>query len=128
MKTENEIPRRAKMWQWCCAEILIHQAMQEVEKMGADERLTKAVTLLSDAKNAVADFVDNINQTDYDKENNVHYWKCPECNSLFATSKYTPEWVAQKMSIIHNNNYYNIPCRAEYVEITKEEFLKLSKL
>jgi hypothetical protein len=40
------------------AELAIYNAMQEVEKMPADERLTKAVTLLSEAKNLVADYID----------------------------------------------------------------------
>lgn len=40
------------------AELAIHNAMAEVEKAGADVLLTKAVVLLQEAKDRVADFVD----------------------------------------------------------------------
>ena len=42
------------------AELAILNAMIEVEKVGADERLTTAVTLLEKARNSVADFVDGV--------------------------------------------------------------------
>ncbi len=58
MKTENGIPRRIQLDLITPAELAIHNAMQEVEKLGANSRLTEAVTLLQEAKNAVADFVD----------------------------------------------------------------------
>ena len=60
MKTENEIPRRNRLDLNTPAEISIHAAIQEVEKAGADERLTEAVVLLGKAKELVADFVDGI--------------------------------------------------------------------
>jgi len=59
MATENEIKRRIRMDQWCPAETAIFNAMQEVEKMTADERLTEAVILLGKAKDKVADFIDD---------------------------------------------------------------------
>jgi hypothetical protein len=127
MKMINDIPRRNRLDLCTPAEIAIFQAMQEVEKIGADVKLTKAVTLLAEAKECVADFVDNTNEHNYDGINDIHYWKCPECNSIFATSKQTPEWVARKMAIVHTNNIYNIPCRAEYIEITKEEFFEINR-
>ncbi|MCY1720157.1 hypothetical protein OU798_07375 [Prolixibacteraceae bacterium Z1-6] len=40
------------------AEKSIYDAMQVVEKMAADERLTEAVCLLEQAQNKVADYVD----------------------------------------------------------------------
>jgi hypothetical protein len=40
------------------AELAIYNAMQEVEKIGADVRLTNAVIKLSEAKDLVADFID----------------------------------------------------------------------
>ncbi len=42
------------------AEKSIYDAIQEVEKVGADVRLTEAVILLSKARDLVADFIDNI--------------------------------------------------------------------
>lgn len=38
--------------------VAIFTAMQEVEKMPADTRLTEAVILLAKAKDCVADFID----------------------------------------------------------------------
>jgi hypothetical protein len=40
------------------AELAIRDAVLEVEKLGADTRLTTAVLLLSDAQEKVADFID----------------------------------------------------------------------
>jgi len=56
------IPRRAMTNQWCMAERAIHYAKQTVESMPADVRLTKAVTLLSEAQNSVADYIDEKEQ------------------------------------------------------------------
>ena len=46
------------MSEWTPAEKAIYDAMQAVEAMPADVRLTDAVTLLGAAQNSVADFVD----------------------------------------------------------------------
>ena len=54
----NEIPRRMRVDLYTPAEKAIHDAIAEVEKAGAHTRLTDAVILLSQAKDAVADFVD----------------------------------------------------------------------
>jgi hypothetical protein len=40
------------------AELAITKAIEEVEKIGADVRLTNAVINLSDARNHVADYID----------------------------------------------------------------------
>lgn len=42
------------------AEKAIYDAVQEVEKMGADTRLTNAVVKLAEARESVADFVDGV--------------------------------------------------------------------
>lgn len=57
----NNIPRRIRIDLFTTAEKAIHDAMMEVEKAGADVRLTDAVNLLQQAQSKVADFVDNIN-------------------------------------------------------------------
>lgn len=44
---------------WQPAELAIHDAMQAVEKMPADIRLTNAVILLIKAKDLVSDFIDD---------------------------------------------------------------------
>jgi hypothetical protein len=56
--TANDFPRRNRLDLNEPAELAIHNAIQEVEKLPADERLTRAVTLLSEAKDMVADFID----------------------------------------------------------------------
>jgi len=45
------------------AEMAIFKAMQEVEKAGADVRLTEATMLLAKAKDCVADFIDGVEQS-----------------------------------------------------------------
>lgn len=55
---ENEIPRRSRLDLNTPAEKAIYDAMQEVEKLPADVKLTEAVTLLAKAKDLVSDFVD----------------------------------------------------------------------
>jgi len=45
------------------AELAIFKAMQEVEKAGADVRLTEATMLLAKAKDCVADFIDGVEQS-----------------------------------------------------------------
>lgn len=56
----NEFPRRSRLDLNTPAERAIYDAMQEVEKVGADTRLTEAVILLSKARDLVADYVDSI--------------------------------------------------------------------
>jgi hypothetical protein len=58
------IPRRAQMQKWCSAEKAIFDAVQVVEAMAADSRLTAAVNLLHAARSQVADFVDGITRDD----------------------------------------------------------------
>jgi hypothetical protein len=52
------IPRRNRMDFWSPGECAIQGAVNVVEGMGADVRLTDAVILLGKAREAVADFVD----------------------------------------------------------------------
>jgi len=56
--SDNTFPRRSRLDLCTPAEVAIYNAMQEVEKVGADVRLTDAVNLLSQAKDKVADYVD----------------------------------------------------------------------
>lgn len=48
------------MEKWCEAERAIYIAKLQVEKMGADPRLTDALLLLNAAKSSVADHVDGV--------------------------------------------------------------------
>jgi hypothetical protein len=54
------IPRRNRIDRSTAAENAIRAAVDAVEAMGADPRLTKAVNLLTMARETVADFVDGI--------------------------------------------------------------------
>lgn len=58
MKDINAVPRRSRLDLNTPAELAITNAMQEVEKAGADVLLTNAINLLHQAKDFVSDFVD----------------------------------------------------------------------
>lgn len=53
-----ETPRRIRLDLNNAAELAIHNAIQEVEKLGADIRLTNAVIKLQQAKEDVSNYVD----------------------------------------------------------------------
>lgn len=50
--------QRNNMQVWTSAELAIYNAIQEVEKIGADVKLTLAITKLSEAKDLIADYID----------------------------------------------------------------------
>lgn len=54
----NEIPRRNRLDLNTPAEKAIHDAIQEVEKVGADPKLTDVVIMLVKAKDLLSDYVD----------------------------------------------------------------------
>jgi len=58
MKENITWPRRNRIDLLTPAEKAIYDAVQEVEKAGADVRLTESVILLSKARDLVADYVD----------------------------------------------------------------------
>lgn len=53
------LPRRNRLDQMTPAERAIYDAAQDVELLPADERLTKAVVLLGEARDLVSDYVDD---------------------------------------------------------------------
>jgi len=55
---ENEIPRRNRLGLNTPAEKAIYDAIQEVEKVGADPKLTDVVVMLGKAKDLLSDYVD----------------------------------------------------------------------
>jgi hypothetical protein len=55
---DNEISRRNRLDLCTPAELAIFKAMEEVEKIGADVKLTDAIIKLQEARNLVADFID----------------------------------------------------------------------
>lgn len=59
MATPNEtFSRRNRMDLMKPAEKMIQEAVWEIEKLGASDKLTEAVTLMSKAKELVSDFID----------------------------------------------------------------------
>lgn len=52
--------RRQRLDKCTPAELAIYKAIEEVEKIGADIKLTDAVIKLNEARNLVADFVDDV--------------------------------------------------------------------
>jgi hypothetical protein len=57
----NRFSRRTRLDLMCPAEVAIYNAMLELEKTGADTRLTLASIKLQEAKTLVADFIDDVN-------------------------------------------------------------------
>lgn len=55
----NTIPRRNQLENLTESEIAIQKAINEVELLGCNSKLTDAVVKLSEAKNLVADFIDS---------------------------------------------------------------------
>lgn len=60
MSAAYEVPRRIDIQRYVPAEHAIRAAVDAVEAMPADPRLTDAVCLLAKAKDRVADFVDGV--------------------------------------------------------------------
>ncbi len=58
--TDSEIPRRSRIDKYVPAETAISNAIEAVEEMPPDTRLTEAVILLGQAQDKVADFVDGV--------------------------------------------------------------------
>ena len=56
----DDIPRRIRIDKFTPAERAIYDAVQAVEAAGCDPRLTKAVSLLCEARERVADYVDGV--------------------------------------------------------------------
>jgi len=52
-------PRRNKLWLNTPAELAIFNAIQEVETVGADVRLTEITNMLVKAKDLLSDYIDN---------------------------------------------------------------------
>ena len=55
----NEFPRRNRLDLNTSAEKAIYDAIQEVEKAGADPKLTDVVVMLGKAKDLLSDYVDD---------------------------------------------------------------------
>ena len=60
MPCDPGVPRRHRIDRMHPAELAIREAMLAVEALPADERLTRAIVLLAQAQEAVADFVDGV--------------------------------------------------------------------
>lgn len=117
----NEIPRKNRLELLTPAEKSIYDAIQKVEELPADKRLTNAIYLLEKAQNEVADFVDDI-------EVKHKYYYCPDCGFRFVlphNASDTDMRIFQSFEIFHMNPKLNIPCRCNLSEINKDEFLKL---
>ena len=56
---KNTMPRRYRVDLFTPVEKMIYKCQGEVEKMGADIRLTDALNLLIEARHKIADFIDD---------------------------------------------------------------------
>jgi hypothetical protein len=57
----DDIPRRAKLWLHCPAELALREVVDLVEQMGCDPRLTDVINAVHAAREMLADFVDDTN-------------------------------------------------------------------
>lgn len=58
LNSMSKFSRKNKLYLNVKAELTIHDAMVEVECLGADIRLTEVISLLSKAKSLLADYID----------------------------------------------------------------------
>lgn len=56
--SDNKIPRRSCVYLLAPAEKAVYDAVQAVENVGADVRLTEAIILLSQVREKLADYFD----------------------------------------------------------------------
>lgn len=56
--SDNKFPRRSCVYLLSPAEKAVYDAVQAVENVGADVRLTEAIVLLSQARENLADYFD----------------------------------------------------------------------
>jgi len=59
MGAVNDFPRRNRLDLNTPTELAIHEAIQQIERMPANEKLTEAVVILIKAKSLVSDYVDS---------------------------------------------------------------------
>jgi len=76
MEIIDGFPRRNRLDLNTPAELAIYNAMGEVEKCGASVMLTKAVTLLQEAKDALADHIEQDKEQVLTNVNNHSYCTC----------------------------------------------------
>lgn len=56
--SDNKFPRRSCIYLFTPAEKAVYDAIQTVENVGADIRLTEAIVLLSQVREKLADYFD----------------------------------------------------------------------
>lgn len=77
----TDLSRRLDAEQWTPAETAIDAAVQAIELLGADPRLSDAVRLLGDAQRTVADFVDGVaRRVDDSQEGDGARYGVPKAN------------------------------------------------
>ena len=59
MENVTDFPRRNRLDLNTHAELAIHNACLEVEKLGANPKLTEVVVMLAKAKDVLSDFIDS---------------------------------------------------------------------
>ena len=118
-----DYPRRNRIDLLTPAEKAIYDAIQKVEELPGDERLTDAICLLQDAQNKVSDYVDN------KPKRNFHNFICRECgygiggimNNDVQMLNYVNSWTT------HIHPKFKTRCNHQLEEVTEKEFIKLWK-
>lgn len=102
-------PRRNRLDLNTPAELAIYNAMQEVEKMPADVKLTEVVILLAKAKNLVSDYVDgNMTLLEHFLVNAKNNGHTLDVISICKQFNVTEKQVKDAVDKIYNNPYKNL--------------------
>lgn len=121
LKHKNmEIPRRNQLDKCIPAELAIFTAMQEVEKVGSDVKLTQAIQKLQEAKNLVSDFIDK-------PERNLHNFICRDCGygigGIMDNDKQMLDYI--RSWITHQHPKFKTRCSYQLEEVSEKEFIQL---
>lgn len=112
----SDIPRRAQLEKMVPAERAIYDAMGAVEEMPADERLTRAVILLGEARSSVADYVDGVEKTSARSGRSLHDGQithpaggCPRGLPCMPLARYASEGFQSYMCCGDNGGDASVP-------------------
>jgi len=116
-KYNMEISRRNQLDKCTSAELAIFNAMQEVEKVGADVKLTQAIGKLQEAKDLVSDFVDK-------PERNLLNFICTECGYACTVSEKDTEMINfLRSKITHKHLEFGTRCDHPLIEMSESEYV-----
>lgn len=118
LKYKNmEIQRRNQLDKCIPAELAIFTAMQEVEKVGADVKLTQAIQKLQEAKDLVSDYIDN-------PKRKLIIFVCTECGYACTLNEKDTEMINFLTSkTTHQHLEFGSRCSNPLMEMSESEYV-----